>query len=53
LDEIKQSRYKVEFQTLNLYQEGQDYFKSNFQTTFEEIFVKQGIEINYIKLVKP
>lgn len=53
LDEIKQSRYRIEFQTLNLYKEGGNYFENNFQTTFEKIFVKQGIEINYIKLVKP
>lgn len=52
LDEIKQSKYKVEFQTLNLYKEGGSYFENNFQTTFEKIFVKQGIEINYIKLTK-
>lgn len=52
LDEIKESPYKVEFQTLNLYKEGGKYFESNFQTTFEKIFVRQGVEINYIKLVK-
>lgn len=52
LDEIKQSKYKIEFQTLNLYKDGGKYFENNFQTTFEKIFVKQGIEINYIKLVK-
>lgn len=52
LDEIKESKYKVEFQTLNLYKDGGKYFEQNFQTTFEKIFVRQGIEINYIKLVK-
>lgn len=52
LDEIKETPYKVEFQTLNLYKEGGVYLQQNFQTTFEKIFVKQGIEINYIKLVK-
>lgn len=52
LEEIKESPYKIEFQTLNLYQEGGKYFEENFQTTFEKIFVRQGIEINYIKLVK-
>lgn len=52
LDEIKESPYKVEFQTLNLYKEGQKYFEQNFQTSFEKIFVKQNIEINYIRLVK-
>lgn len=52
LEEIKQTKYKIEFQTLNLYSEGGKYFAENFSTTFEKIFVKQGIEINYIKLVK-
>lgn len=52
LDEIKQTKYKVEFQTLNLYAEGGKYLQENFPTTFEKIFVKQGIEINYIRLVK-
>lgn len=52
LDEIKQTQYKVEFQTLNLYAEGGKYLSENFPTTFEKIFVRQGIEINYIKLVK-
>lgn len=52
LDEIKESKYKIEFQTLNLYQEGGVYLEQNYQTTFEKIFVRQGIEINYIKLVK-
>lgn len=52
LDEIKETKYKIEFQTLNLYSEGGKYFAENFPTTFEKIFVRQGIEINYIKLVK-
>lgn len=52
LEEIKQTQYKIEFQTLNLYAESGKYFLENFPTTFEKIFVRQGIEINYIKLVK-
>ncbi len=52
LDEIKETKYKIEFQTLNLYKEGGIYFENNFQTTFEKIFVRQGIEINYILLRK-
>jgi tRNA (guanine-N7-)-methyltransferase len=52
LEEIKETNYKIEFQTLNLYSEGGVYFENNFQTTFEKIFVNQGIEINYIKLIK-
>jgi tRNA (guanine-N7-)-methyltransferase len=52
LDEIKETKYKVEFETLNLYATDSIYKDQNFQTTFEKIFVRQGIEINYIKLVK-
>jgi tRNA (guanine-N7-)-methyltransferase len=52
LEEIKETPYKIEFQTLNLYADGGDYFARNFQTGFEKIFVRQGIEINYIKLVQ-
>lgn len=52
LDEIKETPYKIEFQTLNLYAENNIYKENNFQTSFEKIFVNQGIEINYIKLVK-
>ncbi len=52
LEEINQTDYKIEFQTLNLYKEGGNYFAENFSTTFEKIFVNQGIEINFIKLIK-
>lgn len=52
LDEIKETKYKIEFQTLNLYSEDNEYKQNNFQTSFEKIFVGQGIEINYIRLVK-
>lgn len=50
LEEIKQSRYKVVCQTLNLH--SSEYKEQNFMTTFEKIFVSQGIEINYIRLIK-
>ena len=52
LDEIKETKYQIEFQTLNLYGSETIYKQNNFQTTFEKIFVNQGIEINYIKLIK-
>ena len=52
LEEIQETPYKVEFQTLNLYADGGEYLEKNFQTTFEKIFVRQQIEINYIKLLK-
>ena len=50
LGEIKQSKYKVVFQTLNLHQS--EMKEQNFITTFERIFISQGIEINYIRLLK-
>lgn len=52
LEEIKASPYKVEFETLNLYEKETKYLSENVQTTFEKIFVKQGIDINYIKLIR-
>lgn len=52
LDEIKETPYITEFQTLNLYNENNIYKERNFQTSFEKIFAKQGIEVNYIKLIK-
>lgn len=50
LEEIKQSKYKVVHQTLNLHQS--EFQEQNFMTGFEKIFVKQGIEINYIRLLR-
>lgn len=52
LEEIKETKYRVEFQTLNLYSENNQYKENNFATTFEKIFTKQGVEINYIKLMR-
>ena len=51
LDEIKQSKYQVVYQTLNLHQS--EKASENFLTAFEKIFMRQGIEINYIRLLKP
>lgn len=50
LEEIKASRYKVVFQTLNLH--NSEMKDENFITTFERIFINQGIEINFIRLLK-
>ena len=52
LDEIKETKYKIEYQTLHLYGENNIYKENNFQTSFEKIFVQQGVEINYVRLVK-
>lgn len=50
LEEIKQSRYKVEYVTFDLHQS--EKAPENFITGFESIFIKQGIKINYILLRK-
>jgi tRNA (guanine-N7-)-methyltransferase len=50
LDEIKQSRYKVVFQTLDLHKSEMQ--AENFVTTFERIFMNQGTEINFIRLLR-
>lgn len=51
LEEIAQTKYKVLFQTLDLHKS--EVAKENFETTFEKIFLRQGIEINFIRLQKP
>lgn len=48
LEEIKNSPYEVVFQTLNLHQS--EIAAENFITQFERIFMKQGIEINFVRL---
>jgi tRNA (guanine-N7-)-methyltransferase len=50
LEEIKNTPYKVEFQTFDLHRS--EKAGSNFITGFEKIFINQGIEINYILLRK-
>jgi tRNA (guanine-N7-)-methyltransferase len=51
LEHIKKSKYKIEFQTLNLHDS--EIAQKNVITGFEKIFIRQGIEINYVKIVKP
>lgn len=52
LEEIARSPYKVLFQTLDLHASDSEARNENFMTTFEHIFVRQGIPINYIRLLK-
>lgn len=51
LDEIAASDYKVEVQTLNLH--ASELAEGNFVTFFESLFIKDSIEINYIRLRRP
>lgn len=53
LEEIAKTKYKTEFKTFDLYSENNLYRENNIQTGFEKIFVRQGIPINYIKLIRP
>lgn len=50
MKEIQKTQYKVEFETLDLH--ATPLKDSNFITTFERIFIHQGIPINYVKLRK-
>lgn len=50
MDEIKKTPYKIEYETLNLHQS--PWREQNFETAFEKIFLKQGIEINFVRLIK-
>lgn len=52
LEEIERSPYKVLFQTLDLHNTESEAKEKNFKTTFENIFVRQGIPINYIRLLR-
>lgn len=50
LEEIQQTKYKVISQTLDLH--NSDLKEGNFITQFENIFMRQGVEINFIRLQK-
>jgi tRNA (guanine-N7-)-methyltransferase len=50
LNEIKKTPYKIELETLDLH--ATSLKDSNFITTFERIFIRQNIPINYVKLRK-
>ncbi len=50
MQEIAKTPYVVEYQTLDLHQS--EYKENNFITTFEKIFLKQGIPINSCRLRK-
>lgn len=50
MEQIRMSKYKIEFETLNLHQSEMN--AQNFVTQFERIFTRQGIEINFVRLRK-
>lgn len=51
LEEIRLSPYRLEFMSENFYAEDSIYLRENTQTTFESLFVKQGLPIHYARLV--
>lgn len=48
MEQIRKSKYKIIFETQNLH--STEMAKDNFQTQFEKIFMRQGIEINLVRL---
>ena len=48
---LPSTKYKIEFQTLNLHQSAMA--SENIITGFEKIFLRQGIEINFVRLRRP
>jgi tRNA (guanine-N7-)-methyltransferase len=51
MENVRKSKYGIEFETLNLHQS--TIASENVITAFEKIFLKQGIEINFVRLRKP
>lgn len=50
MDEIRQSPYKILYETQDLHRS--EYKALNFETAFEKIFLREGIKINLVRLVK-
>jgi len=50
MEEIQRSKYKIVYETQNLHQS--EMASENFETGFEKIFLRQGIEINFVRLQK-
>lgn len=50
MEHVRSSKYQIEFETLDLHQS--EMASQNFITQFERIFMKQGIEINFVRMRK-
>ncbi len=50
MEQIRQSKYKIVFETTHLHQS--EMVKENFITQFESIFLRKGVEINFVRLQK-
>lgn len=48
MEQIRESKYDIEFETLDLHKS--KIASENFETAFEKIFLRQGIEINFVRL---
>ena len=51
MEQIRESKYKIEFETLDLHKS--EMAKENVITQFERIFLRQGVAINFVRLRKP
>jgi tRNA (guanine-N7-)-methyltransferase len=50
MNHIRQSKYEIIYETQNLHVEKNQYSENNFITQFERIFMRQGVEINLVRL---
>jgi tRNA (guanine-N7-)-methyltransferase len=48
MEQIRESKYQIEFETLDLHRS--EFSSENFETAFEKIFLRQNIEINFVRL---
>jgi tRNA (guanine-N7-)-methyltransferase len=50
LEEIRESKYKIIFETQDLHQS--EYAAENFMTGFEQLFLRKGYKINSVRLLR-
>lgn len=50
MDEIRESKYKILYETQDLH--NSEHASQNFQTGFEKIFMRKGIQINAVRLLR-
>ncbi len=50
LEEVNRSPYHLDFQTTDLHQS--IYAANNFETAFEKLFLRKGMNINYMRLIR-
>ena len=50
MEQVRESKYRIIYETQSLHQS--EFAQENFITQFERIFMRQGIEINFVRLQK-